>query len=336
MLLQIEDLKTYYKVGNRYSRAVDGVSISVEKGENLGLIGESGCGKTTLVKSILRLLPKNAEIMGGRIKFLESDLLDMDEERMRELRWKHISMIPQSSMNALNPVHRVGDQVAEVFRLHKKMSKDDMMKKVQELFELVGLEIKRMRDYPHQLSGGMKQRVLIAMALALEPSLIIADEPTTALDVITRDNILEELMRLQSKFGNSILYVTHDISVVAERCHRVAIMYAGKLMEHGDVVSVFTQSRHPYTIGLKRSFPSLKSRSLISIPGSPPPLTTEEKGCRFRQRCPLSVDICSQSEPNETEIGKGHFVACHRWDEVKTLRELASDDEAWQTGKGLS
>jgi len=335
MLLEITGLRTYYRIGRDCCRAVDNVSMNISKAENLGLIGESGCGKTTLAKSILRLLPRNAEIVGGSIRFLGTELVDMDEEDIRRIRWGQISLIPQSSMNALNPVHRVGDQVVEAIKIHQRMAKNEAKRRVEDLFGLVGLEKNRMRDYPHQLSGGMKQRVLIAMALALEPSLIIADEPTTALDVITQDQILEELTRLQLKFHNSIMYVTHDISVVAERCHKVAIMYAGKLMEYGSVSDVFTKPLHPYAIGLRNSFPSLRSKSLISIPGSPPSLLSNEKACRFRQRCPLSLDICSEREPTMIEARSKHFVACHRCNETEILTSLEHDREVWQTIKGF-
>jgi len=336
MLLEINNLITSYKIGAKFYHAVDGISLQIKKGKNLGLIGESGCGKTTVIKSILKILPKNGMIQSGSIKFLGEDLVKMDEEHMQKIRGRKISLIPQSAMNALDPVYRVGYQVEEIIKKHSTIRNHTIIKKkVQELFELVGLERKRIKDYPHQLSGGMKQRVLIAMALALEPSLIIADEPTTALDVIMQDRILEELIKINTKLGNSIFYVTHDISVIAETCDKVAVMYSGKIMECGDVADVFKKPLHPYMMGLKRAFPSLKSsESLISIPGTPPPITSIQKGCRFRLRCPFSIDLCNKEVPDEIEVRTGHFVSCHRYDEARELREFANDDEVWQKVKG--
>lgn len=311
-------------------KAVDGVSLDVDRREILGLVGESGCGKSTLCKSVIRVLPANAEIKEGKVLFQGRDLIRLDRKELDKLRWKEISIVSQSSMNALDPVYNVGSQIVEAIRAHKNIDDEEAVNRVCELFELVGIESSRLRDYPHQLSGGMKQRVIIAMALALDPTLIIFDEATTALDVIVQEQILRRVEELQRQFGFSIIMVTHNISVVARTCQRVAVMYAGKIVEHSDLFTIFDRGYHPYTLGLQRAFSSVEGpiKDLIHIPGHPPNLLYAPQGCRFQARCPFSATICSQ-EPNLVEVEPGHFVACHMIDSIDEVREKARDPETW-------
>lgn len=413
-MLEIRDLKTYYKVHNGTVKAVDGVSFDLDKGETMGLVGESGCGKTTIAFAITRLLPNNGRIVGGEILFnrvllgradfvteldeilkgenwltetrklverrleglsrletrssdeagMESETLleeegatvrevqdileriderseddvkleiqevvDRDlggflarrkrrriereiEERMSSIRWGQISMIFQSAMNAFNPVYKIGDQIVEAILAHEDMTKDQAKQKVLELFDLVGLDKRRVDGYPHEFSGGMRQRAIIAMALACNPQLIIADEPTTALDVIMQDRILAEIRDLQRELNIAMMIITHDISVVAEVAEKMAIMYAGKIFELGDIEAIFARPSNPYGIGLKSSFPSIKGerKKLVSIPGSPPDLATPPMGCRFHPRCSFAQDICKRKEPPMVEVEKNHWSYCH-------------------------
>ncbi len=313
-LLEVEGLRTYYFTRAGPVRAVDNVSFYVEKGEVFGLAGESGCGKTTAGLSILRLLPPYGRIVGGRIVFDGTDILKVREsEFRRKYRWKRISMVFQGAMNALNPVFRVGDQIAEAIMLHEKVTKEEAMRRVKELFEKVGIEPSRVNNYPHEFSGGMRQRAMIALALACNPELVIADEPTTALDVIIQGQILDLLKKLKDEYDLSVILITHDLSVIAEMCERVGIMYAGKLVECADVRSIFKEPLHPYTQGLISAIPSLtgpKTR-LRSIPGAPPDLLNPPSGCRFHPRCPLATERCRREEPEYVEVRKGHWVACH-------------------------
>ena len=313
-LLEVEGLRTYYFTRAGPVRAVDGVSFFVEKGEVFGLAGESGCGKTTAGLSILRLLPPYGRIVGGRIVFDGVDLLSIREpEFRRKYRWKRISMIFQGAMNALNPVFKVGDQIAEAIMLHEKVSKEEAMDKVRELFKKVGIEPSRVDNYPHEFSGGMRQRAMIAMALACNPELVIADEPTTALDVVIQGQILDLLRKLKEEYDLSVILITHDMSVIAELCNRVGIMYAGKLVECADVRTIFKEPSHPYTQGLISAIPSLTGPKvrLKSIPGAPPDLLNPPKGCRFHPRCPYAIDKCRREEPEYVRMGKLHWVACH-------------------------
>jgi len=329
-LLDIKDLSILYKTVEGNIRAVDKVSLSIDDREILGIVGESGCGKTTLVKGIIGLLPQNAKISGGEIYFNNTELLRLSYEQMRQIRWKDISMITQSAMNSLNPVYKVGWQIVEVIRAHTDVSKEEAYKTVEELFELVGIEKGRMNNYPHQFSGGMKQRAIIAMALALNPKLIIADEPTTALDVVVQSQILQRINHVLEKYNGSMILVTHDISVVAQTCNMVAVMYGGVIVEYGPVKQVLKYPNHPYTMGLRNAFPSLtgEKRQLISIPGSPPNLMKDLKGCGFKDRCPFAVQKCFIDEPKQTSIIKG-FYYCHRNDEIDKLRGLAKKQEIW-------
>jgi peptide/nickel transport system ATP-binding protein len=323
VLLSVQDLTIHYKVASGWVRAVENVSIDVDTKETLGLVGESGSGKTTLAYAITQLLPKNAYVKGGKIIYQGKDLLklsmkddgtlDIFNEEIRKIRWKDISMIFQAALNAFNPVYKVGDQIIEAIMAHKDIEYEDARKEVERLYEFVGIPKDRIDNYPHEYSGGMKQRAMIAMALALSPRLVLADEPTTALDVITQDRILLEIQNLQKETGISMILITHDVSVVAEVSNKVAVMYAGKIVEKGSTVEVFKHYAHPYTEGLMASFPTIvgEKRRLASIPGSPPDLVNPPKGCRFHPRCPYAKDICMEQEPPLIEISPGHFTACH-------------------------
>ncbi len=332
MLLEIQELKTYYSARGQEVRAVDGVSLSLDSGENLGLVGESGCGKTTLAKSLLRINGPNARIAGGNVVFKGRNLTALTEPEMRKVRWSGISMVAQSAMNSLDPVYTAGDQMLETLQLHTNATARAGMRRAAALFELVGLEPKRLSSYPHQLSGGMRQRAVIALALALDPELIIADEPTTALDVVVQDGILKQLEQIQSQLKNSMILVTHDVSLVAEMCHRVAVMYAGRLAEVGPTTTIFNAAAHPYTIGLLNAFPTLESAKseLISIPGSPPDLAQALPGCPFATRCPFATEKCRQETPALRKIGPQHYAACHYAEHAVEFRRAAGEQVQWQ------
>ena len=313
MLLQVEHLSVGYQTAAGFLKAVDNVSFSLERGHSLGLVGESGCGKTTIGMSLMRLLPQRGRITDGRVLLNGVDLVALDEERMRAMRWDQVAMIFQGAMNALNPVQRVGEQMAEAIVTHRpEMEDDQVWDKVRSLYQMVGLDPGRTRDYPHQYSGGMKQRAVIAMALALSPSLIIADEPTTALDVIVQDQILKGTRKLQREFNIGIIFISHDISIVAEVCDRIGIMYAGQMVEIGGVGEVLRNARHPYTRALLGSFPTLtgEKRRLSPIPGEPPNLIGTIPGCRFCSRCPNNEASCKLDAPRWRQIGADHFVLC--------------------------
>jgi peptide/nickel transport system ATP-binding protein len=414
VMLDIRNLRVYFDILKGKVKAVDGVSFQLDRGETMGLVGESGCGKTTTAFAITRLLPFNGHVVGGEILFNdvvlaradmatemlellerkrwlprvealyerrqdamtalkekglgempgESEILLAEEEiflqevgdilaaknkvepeelkgmlldagkaettgyfadrrrrkiekeieaKMAAIRWSEISMIFQSAMNAFNPVYRVGDQIAEALLTHQDISKDEANAKVLELFDIVGLKPDRVSGYPHEFSGGMRQRAIIAMALALNPQLIIADEPTTALDVIMQDRILAEIRDLQREMHMAMMIITHDISVVAEVSEKIAIMYGGKLFEQGDIISIFENPANPYTVGLTGAFPSIKGKrkKLKSIPGSPPDLADPPLGCVFHPRCKLAQDICKEKMPPTIEVEKDHKSYCH-------------------------
>lgn len=332
-LLEVNNLNIDYITENGTLEAVTDISFKLEEGERLGLVGESGCGKTTLAKALMRLLPDNGVISNGEIIFKGEDLVDKTKEEIRQLRWKEISMIAQSSMNSLNPVYRVGDQIVEAIQAHTPATRAEAIKRSEELFIMVGLERKRLQSYPHQMSGGMKQRAIIAMALALEPSLVIADEPTTALDVIMQDRILNQIIQLQQEVNSSMVFITHDISVVSETCNTIIVMYGGRIMEKASTRNFFKNPFHPYTLGLQNAFPSIVDigDELISIPGSPPDLLYPEPGCRFQERCPFATDLCRSEMPPLTEVAEDHLVACHYTDQVEQFREDTKKGETWET-----
>ncbi len=312
-LLEVIDLKTYFYTTKGIVKAVDGVSFTLNKGEVLGLAGESGCGKSTTAYSLIRLVPPPGRIVSGKIMFEGKDLLRLsDEEFRREIRWKKISMVFQGAMNALNPVYTVGDQIAEVLMLHKGLTKKEAFEEAKKLLSMVGIDPRRVRSYPHELSGGMKQRVMIAMALALNPPLVIADEPTTALDVVVQAQIMNLLKKLQREYNMSIILITHDLSLIAEIADKVAIMYAGKIVEFGTAEQVYGNPQHPYTQALLRSIPRLHGEitKLEWIPGTPPDLISPPPGCRFAPRCNHVMDICNKEEPPVIEVEPGHYVSC--------------------------
>src|SRR3954463_16369876 len=307
-LLSIRDLKTYFYTEAGVARSVDGVSFDIGEGETVGIVGESGCGKSVTALSILRLIQPPGRIEPGSvIEFEGKDIVTLDDDAMRDIRGNRISMIFQEPMSALNPVFTVGDQVAEVARVHSEMSRNEAWKRAVESLALTGIPAAgdRARQYPHQLSGGMRQRVLIAMALMMKPALVIADEPTTALDVTIQAQILELLVDLQKKFGTSILMITHDLGVVAETASRVIVMYGGEIVEEASVDELFAHPHHPYTEGLLAAMPQVgqNRERLATIPGSVPPPTNWPSGCRFRDRCPYSWERCEAEHPPLYQIG---------------------------------
>lgn len=313
--LVVEDLTVHYLTARGAVRALERVFLELRSGEALGLVGESGCGKTTMAMAVLGLLAPNARVLGGSILLEGRDLLSLEAEELRSIRWKRIAMVFQAAMNALNPVHRVGEQILEAIRIHDgQITEQEALRRLEELCAMVGLDPARMKDYPHQFSGGMRQRAVIAMALSCRPSILIADEPTTALDVMVADQILGQLRRLQVEMGLSILYISHDISVIARSCDRMGVMYAGQLVEFGPTDEVLERPLHPYTQGLMRSYPQIQGpkKRLEPIPGEPPNLLDPPQGCRFCPRCPENGHMCPSERPQWREHHKDHFALCHR------------------------
>jgi peptide/nickel transport system ATP-binding protein len=298
-------------------KAVDGVSFEIAPGEVLGLAGESGSGKSTIAHAVMRLLHPPAVIAGGAVEFQGRDVLALSNRELEEFRWSQISMVFQSAMNSLNPVMTIGDQIVDAIRAHRAVSKAQALDRAAELLKAVGIEPERLRSYPHQLSGGMRQRAVIAIALALEPPLMIMDEPTTALDVVMQKEIMQQIEELKNRLGFSILFITHDLSLLVEFSDRIAVMYAGEIVEIGPAHDIFAEPLHPYTRGLMNSFPSLdgaKTR-LTGIPGSPPNMLNPPSGCRFHPRCPSVQPMHTQVRPTLREARPGHFVACHLYRE---------------------
>jgi peptide/nickel transport system ATP-binding protein/oligopeptide transport system ATP-binding protein len=319
-LLEIKNLRTSFYVRDHVAKAVDDVSLSIQPGQTLGLVGESGCGKSVTAHSIIQLIPiPPGKIEGGQIFFEGKNLLEFPESKMRKIRGNRISMIFQEPMTSLNPVFSVGDQVAEVIRLHQRLSRGETRRRVIEMFQLVGISAAeaRLSDYPHQMSGGMRQRVMIAMALACNPQLMIADEPTTALDVTIQAQILDLMNKLKTDTGAAILFITHDLGVIAEMAQNVAVMYAGKVMEYTDVKSLYADPKNPYTIGLLQSIPVLGSKTkghrLETISGVVPSLFNLPAGCLFSDRCPAVFDDCRRVAPEMYRVGKNHLVRCLKY-----------------------
>ena len=322
-LLEIKDLYIDYKTDDADVHAVNGLDLTLEKGECLGLVGETGAGKTSTALGILRLLPTpQGKYLGGSILFNDIPLLEIGDAAMRDIRGKCISMIFQDPMTSLNPVLTVGEQIAEVIRLHDKCSKDEAAKRAGDMLELVGIPAERSGEYPHQFSGGMKQRVVIAMALACSPKLLLADEPTTALDVTIQAQVLEMMNDLKKEFDSAMLLITHDLGVVAETCDKVAIMYAGEIVESGTLEHIFEHTQHPYTKGLFDSLPSLDKevRRLQPIEGLMPDPRHLPSGCKFHPRCSWATEDCAAREPKLCEVEPGHFVQCLRVEGKETAQ----------------
>ena len=311
-LLDIRDLRVVYLTTRGPVKAVDGVSLAIQPGEVVGLAGESGSGKSTIAHAILRILHPPALITGGQALFSGRDIMKMDDTELGQFRWSEISIVFQSAMNALNPVMKIRDQLLDVMQCHG-LSKTVANERAVHLFDLVGIDPQRLEAYPHQLSGGMRQRAVIAIALALNPDMLIMDEPTTALDVVVQKDILQQIATLREKLGFSILFITHDLSLLVEISTRIAIMYAGELVEKAPARELFELPLHPYTLGLMNSFPSISGlkHKLTGIPGSPPDLVEPPAGCRFHPRCPKVMAICSQVAPATKFISPDHSVSCH-------------------------
>jgi len=374
-LLEINDLSVTYRMDDSPDvRAVEDANFVVDRGETFGLVGESGCGKTTLGKSILALLDDNGEVESGEAWFdgllpewedgtgaatreaIEDpdvpvrsdgmmDLTALTTREMRRFRWNQISLIPQGSMNALNPVYKVGDQIVEAIRLHEpETTEEEAHERARELLERIGIDRERADDYAHEFSGGMKQRAVIAMAMACDPEMVIADEPTTALDVITQDRVLDAIGDMQDEFDVSLMMISHDISVMAETCDRLAVMYGGRVMEVGTTVEIFEDPANPYTLGLQNSFPSIEETGhrLLSIPGTPPTLQDPDDACRFAERCPWAVQQCYEGHPPNFDVEaakagnpnreadmRTHRSACYRLDMLETMRQEATEEDTW-------
>ena len=313
--LDIKDLTIHYITDEGVVKAVNGIDLSLEKGDTLGLVGETGAGKTTTALGVMGLVPDPpGKGVSGEILYNGEDLLKKSNAELRKIRGGEISMIFQDPMTALNPVLRVGDQIAEVIHLHGNCSRTEALKRAMDMLQKVGIPPERVSDYPHQFSGGMKQRVVIAIALACTPQLIIADEPTTALDVTIQAQVLDMMNDLKQQIGTSMILITHDLGVVAETCDKVAIMYAGEIVEYGDLRNIFKETAHPYTKGLFGSLPSLdkKTHRLKPIAGLMPDPANLPEGCKFHPRCPYADETCRTQEPMTTELSPGHLVRCHR------------------------
>ncbi len=315
-LLEIKDLNVYYETKEGKVRAVQELSLSVDCGEFVGISGESGCGKTTTAMAIMQLLPREGIIESGSIRFNGRETLGFSEEEIHDFRWKGLSMVFQGSMNALNPVHKIINQMKDAILLHEDTTESEAIERSLDLLEAMGIERSRGDAYPHELSGGMKQRAMIALALTCHPSLVIADEPTTALDVMIQAQILELMKKLREQTSLSLILITHDLSVIAETCDKVVIMYAGRIMEEAPVGTLFKSPAHPYTRKLISSFPSvLGDREIDFIPGNPPDLISPPSGCPFHPRCDFAIDICKTNIP-PLESKNGIRVACFRSDEI--------------------
>ena len=312
--LQVRDLVVEYTSDGKVIHAVNGVNFDLERGKALALVGETGAGKTTIAKSIMRILPDPpAHVRSGQVVLQGRDLMKLNEADMRKVRGKEISMIFQDPMTALNPTMRIGDQIAEVIRLHDKVTKAESMQKAQKMLETVGITAERYGNYPHQFSGGMKQRVVIAMALANSPQLLIADEPTSALDVTIQAQVMEMIQDLIEKQGTSLILITHDLGLVATSCDDVAVVYAGEIIEYGSKEEIYDHPSHPYTIGLFGAIPNLESdvRRLANIEGLPPDPSNLPTGCSFAPRCPYATEECRTKPPKSAQIAEKHYCSCY-------------------------
>jgi oligopeptide/dipeptide ABC transporter ATP-binding protein len=318
-LLVVKDLMVYFHTPRGVAKALDGVNLEIGWAETYGLVGETGCGKSVTALSIMRLIRPPGKIMGGKIWFEGKELLGKTEEEMRMIRGSKIAMIFQEPMTSLNPVYTIGGQVAEPLKIHRSLEKSEILSKAVDLLGLVRMPepLRTMAQYPHELSGGMRQRAMIAMMLSCDPGLLIADEPTTALDVTIQAQILQLMRELQKKMKSSILLITHDLGIVAEMCHKVAIMYAGQVVESATVNELFEDPKHPYTIGLLHAIPKLheRVRRLEVIPGSVPDLINIPQGCRFHSRCPHVMDVCRSRAPAYIKVGEEHYAACHLYND---------------------
>lgn len=326
--LEVENLRTYYHTNGETVRAVDGVSFNLDPDTILGLVGESGCGKSTLVKSIIRDLPDNAKIESGSVRYGDNNISEIPEKDFRSLRWDEISYVPQGAMGILDPVHSIREQLVETINAHRAgVSKNECIEKCEEVLDLVGIATERLDDYPHQLSGGMRQRILLAMAIILDPAIIIADEPTTGLDVLIRDKILHDIETYQENHGVSVLFVSHDIADIVETTDYLMVMYGGKIVEKGPSEDVLENPTHPYTIGLKHSLPDLHSdpTTLIDMGMEPPNLINPPSGCRFVRQCPYAIPECYEDHPPLNEANTGCISACYRAEDAETMRSNATE-----------
>ena len=331
-LLEVNKLNIRYQTQDGEVHAVADVSFKVFPDEVFGIAGESGCGKSTLIKGIMRLLSENAKMDASSIKYKGQEIDSMRENIFREeILWKQISLVPQSAMNSLNPVYKVGEQIVEAIQAHTSQGIKEARERVAELFDVVGLQSEFMDSFPHEFSGGMRQRAMIAMALALDPGLIVMDEPTTGLDVLVQERILRRILEIRKQIKSSIILITHDIAVIAEMSDRIAVMYGGRIMEQAKSLDLFESPCHPYTLGLKNAFPSINNldQELISIPGSPPSLLGLQAGCPFEARCPFSSDRCKKDIPEVVVKEKFHEVSCFRHTDAPELREHATKLSTW-------
>ncbi len=338
-LLQVTNLKVHYQTSRGPVKAVDGITLTIRENEVVGIAGESGCGKTTFIKSMMRLHPPGTMISADEMSYRGRDILGLSEPVFRkDILWNEISLVPQSAMASLNPVYRVGDQVEEAIRTHSSQTRKEARERAEYLFDTVGLQPGLLKSYPHEFSGGMRQRAMIAMALVLDPGLIIMDEPTTGLDVLVQERILRNLREIRSVVRSSILLITHDISVIAEMSDRIAIMYAGRIAEQGTAINIFENAHHPYTLGLQNAFPSIHKpgKELISIPGSPPNLMGDTDHCLFAPRCPFAGEACHAGHPATTDLGGDHMTACHHVNDAPTMREQAARRDTWLSSKSAA
>ncbi|WP_232686294.1 dipeptide ABC transporter ATP-binding protein [Halobacterium zhouii] len=331
-LLDVNDLEVTYSTKDGKVHAVNGVSFSIDQGVNYGLAGESGSGKSTVAEAVLGLLPDNGIVESGTVEFRGQELTGLTDEGLRDVLWEDIAYIPQSAMDSLDPVMTTGAQIRQAIQKHRNVSTETARDRVRELFDIVDLDPDRIDDYPHEFSGGMRQRVTIAMALALEPDLIIADEPTTGLDVVVQDKIIDKILDIQERMDSSLLLITHEIGVIAETCDELSILYGGKVMEQGSVDNVLINPTNPYTMGLKNSFPEIdeESSNPVSIPGSPPDLDSVPSGCVFQDRCPFATEECADEHPDFVDLpNRNHRSACHHVQQAATMRQDATEAETW-------